>query len=221
MGQIPIKITTNETSSNRSPRPANGHTGAPVRSKKRVLFWLLLILIIIEAGIIAYLYISNTTPAYYSLIPKNSISVIYFNQSSLRDLIGGRPDWAPLISAEQIFSDFLNKNGLSADEITSILEDKMALVWLPAAGQDSPPEWLFLATLNKSPAEASSIIEKAEKSLKQNFNLNSETYRQIEITQIEPLSQSYSGFYFAQPENLFILSNDDQTIKSTVDKALK
>jgi len=122
--------------------------------------------------------------------------------------------------SEQYLSDFMAKNNLDMVEIGSLFEDKMALILLPTESSGKP-QWLYLAVIKKSPAEVSPIIDDAEKNLKQNYNLISDVYRQIEITQIKPLDEDSIGVFFAQPGNLFILSNDNQTIKNTIDKALK
>ncbi len=216
----------------RGSRPApkmpilNPSGSAPTSSKKkiRLCFWLLTLLILIETGALVFLFLTRPASPYQSLIPAESVSVIYFNQSSLTELTKSlqesQSDWPPLAYFKQIIEGFSDKANLKITELQPLFADKMALIWLP--GTDNPsPQWLWLATRKLADAEFEATLEKAQKNLKQNFNLLSEVYRQNTIITIKPLNQDYSNLYFTRLKNLFLLSNNVQAIKNTIDKALK
>ncbi len=228
MNRIPVKINPVE-----SDRNSLAHSNAPSQNgkkdnfskpKKGLFFWLLLVFALIEASAIVYLFLTNITPPFYSLIPQDSVSTIYFSQSSLSSLTKSLKNsgfgWAPFNLAEQNVSDFFTKNNLNINEVKSMLEDKMAFILL-SSNQQNRPQWLFLANLKKSLPEAATIIEKTKKNLKQNFNLVSEMYRQIEIIEIKDLNKNSNGIYFAQPNNLLILSSDITALKNTIDRSIK
>lgn len=229
MEQIPIQIKTKQSDDSRTMRSnnidLNNKESHSKKTGKGFFFWLLLVIVMVEAGAITFLYFINTTPPFYSLLPSNPTITAYFNQSSLNSLLQTLKNsqttvWLPFASANQSLSAFLAKNNINAAEISSILEDRMSLALLTPSTGDKPI-WLFFATVKNSPDEVASIIKKAERDLKQNFNLVSDTYRQIDIEEIKPLDQNQNSIFFAQPNNLFLLSNDSQTLKDTIDKALK
>jgi hypothetical protein len=112
-------------------------------------------------------------------------------------------------------------------ENASTTDNQTQLISKPAStGQSEiiqPPSlnWLVMATLKANDDKFNKFREQAEKALKQNYNLIFETYRQIKITQIKPLNQKPEGLYFAEIKNYFILTNRQETLKETIDKAIR
>jgi hypothetical protein len=228
MNKIPIKINPAESDKNQSipfhNLSQNGKKISQLKPKRGLFFWLLIVFAFIEAGGIAYLFLTNVTPPFYYLIPQDSASTIYFSQSSINSLTKSLKDshfdWAPFNITEKGFSDFLTRNNLNLTDINSILEDKMVLILLPAS-QQGGLRWLFLANIKKSLPDVLTVTEKTKKNLKQNFNLTSEMYRQIEIIEIKNFNQNSNGIYFALPNNLLILSNNITALKNTIDRSVK
>lgn len=224
MSLIPIKInkkTDPEADRLNAARAAKKNRSKPGR---KFLLWLVIIIAIFEAGIISFLLLYNTDDHFEPLIPNESVSVIYFKQSSLgsltRSLNDRESNRLPINLEPQIFFDFMDKNNLDANQIKSFIKDEMALILLTGNDQANP-RWLLLGGLNESSANFKIVLENAAKSLKRDFNLISEIYRQIEIIQAKPLDKDHPGAYFAQPKNLFILGNDPKAIKEVIDKALE
>lgn len=223
--QIPVKIKKvigqkNQSAAGTANLNKNGSTTTRPARRIRFYVWLLLLLVLVESGMIVFFFLTKTAAPYQSLMPTESVSVIYFNQSSLANLIESQSDWPPLAYFKQIIEGFSDKAGLKIVELQPLFMEKMVLVLLPEPDKASP-QWLLLATQKITDAEFEANLEKAQKNLKQNFNLISEVYRQNTIITIKPLNQDYNNLYFTRLKNLFLLSNDVQTIKNTIDKALK
>jgi len=210
------------------PKPSNsiqnGSVPASYKRKAHFKIWFLLILIIIESSFIAFFFLTRPVNPYQALIPTQTVSTIYFNQSLLANLANSlkesQYDWPPLTSFNQDLERFFNQADLKMGELQPLFENQMALILLPKTDK-IPIRWLLIATKRVNEDEFGSFLDQAEKKLKQNFNLVAEVYRQTDITTIKPLNQGYQSFYFAHLKNLFLLSNDAQTIKETIDKALK
>ena len=227
--QIPIKIKRVVSQDNQSgPRMPNLNqsNSAPALAKKRkvrLFLWFLFILVLIEASIIVFILLTRPVTPYQSLIPAESVLTIYFNPSSLGELTKSLNEsqysWLPFTSLNQSLEGFFNQANLKISELQPLFKDQMVLILLPKSANLSF-RWLLIATKKVGDAEFESQLEKGEKNLKQNFNLVSEVYRQTTVTMIKPLNQG-NELYFAHFKNLFLLSNEVQTLKSTVDKALK
>jgi len=210
------------------PKPSNSiqNDSALLNYKRKARFkiWLLLILIIIEGGLLAFLFLTRPANPYQNLVPIQTVSTIYFYQSLLADLANSLKEnqygWPSLISFNQDLERFFNQADLKIGELQPLFEDQMALILLTKTDEISI-RWLLIATKKVSEGQFGSSLDQIEKKLKQNFNLVAEVYRQTDITTIKPLNQGYQNFYFAHLKNLFLLSNDAQALKDTVDKVLK
>ena len=91
----------------------------------------------------------------------------------------------------------------------------MALTINPSA------TWLILATIKVPDKVFQQARETAEQSLKQNYNLVNESYRQVAITQVKPLDQKQGSIFYGQARGYFILANNSNVIKETVDKIIR
>ena len=227
--QIPIRIKKETGQKNQlMPKPSNSiqNDSALLNYKRKARFkiWLLLILIIIEGGLLAFLFLTRPANPYQNLVPIQTVSTIYFYQSLLADLANSLKEnqygWPSLISFNQDLERFFNQADLKIGELQPLFEDQMALILLTKTDEISI-RWLLIATKKVSEGQFGSSLDQIEKKLKQNFNLVAEVYRQTDITTIKPLNQGYQNFYFAHLKNLFLLSNDAQALKDTVDKVLK
>ena len=191
--------------------------------KKRWLILLLMIIVLAEASWLAFLLFIKTAPPYQSLIPKNTVSFTYFNQSQLKELTSSLKNqnyqWPFSTDAPEILGQFLSKNGLNLDAISSLFKNQIALIILD---DNQPPlKWLVIAEKNAQDQEFTGQLNQAEKNLKQNFNLSSDSYRQIKISQIKRLDQNPNSFYYVQISDYFLLSNHLDTLKSTIDKIIR
>ncbi|MBU1102430.1 hypothetical protein KJ853_02125 [Patescibacteria group bacterium] len=197
--------------------------GAP-KKQRRFYAWFLLLLILLEAGIIIYAFFSRPALPYKNLIPDNAAATIYLNQPSLANLTKSLKDaqfvWPAFDDAQKSFSAFYSRAGLNLNELLMAFENQIVLVLLPET-EGSLPRWLALATAKTGQAGLETKIRNAQNALKQNFNLSSEVYRQIEITKIKPLEQNRATLYFAQVKNSFFLTNNLDLLQDTIDKAIK
>lgn len=231
MQPTPIKI--NKPSGGNEPaKPAkhvlnlNGSpTKPPTNIRLKKYFWLLLILIIAEGAVIAWLYLLKPVSPYQKLLPPNAVASSYFDQIALVSLLKSQktasPDWSPLAWGENALKDFLSQAKLDQPEqLLALFSDQMALAILPPAS-DASPTWLILASI-KAPADTFlQARDKTEQALKQNFNLASEPYRQIKISQVQSLKENANSFFYAQVNDYFVLTNNESLIKETIYKIIK
>lgn len=209
-------------------KPSNSiqNDSALLNYKRKVRFkvWFLLILIIAESSFIVFFFLTQPVNPHQALIPTQTVSTIYFNQSLLANLANSLKEsqynWPPLTSFNQDLERFFSQADLKMGELQPLFEDQMVLILLTKT-DEIPIRWLLVATKRVSENEFGSFLDQAEKKLKQNFNLIAEVYRQTDITTIKPLNQGYQNYYYAHLKNYFLLSNDAQALKETIDKALK
>jgi virulence-associated protein VagC len=169
-----------------------------------------------ESLIIAFFYYKQPDSPYLKIIPKKIIAASYFDQTELSGLLKSI-DLLPAVQlAKEDLKNVLNKAKIEfGGEILKIFKDQMALVILPNNGKSL--SWMILAQ-NKEGSEQISIIkERTEKQLKQNYNLTNEDYRQIQITKIQNLEQGPDNLYYASIKNYFILTNNLDSLKGSVD----
>lgn len=225
-----VRVKINN-SSGRNPRQtenalnlASGKTAGTPKKQRRFYVWFLLLLILLEAGIIIYAFFSRPTLPYKNLIPDNAAATIYFNQTSAAGLIKSLKDaqfvWPAFDDAQKSLSAFYSRAGLNLNELLMAFENQIAVVLLPET-EGNLPRWLVLAAAKTDRAGLETKIQNAENVLKQNFNLSSEVYRQIEIIEIKPLEQNRTTLYFAQVKNYFFLTNNQDLLKDTIDKAVR
>ena len=196
---------------------------AKIKFRRNLFFWILLALVLVEAGAIAYILILKPASRYQPLIPADAVSTIYFNYSGLNDLanslVNKQSAWPPFVSLAQNLADFFNRADIKASDIKPLFEDQMAFVFLPSLNDSA--KWILMATQKISDNQFKLQMDQIEKKLKQNFNLTQEIYRQITITEVKPLNQNYRSFYLAYLKNLFIFSNDTSVAKNIIDKILR
>ncbi len=228
MQPTPIKINKPSASGSEPTKPAKSVlnlNGSPARprqnSQVKKYFWLLLALIMLESAAIIWLYLAKPISPYFKILPRDLVFSSYFNQSSLLGLLkANQTSWPPLNWGAGALQDSFKKAQIEQPEqILKLFKDQMALAILLQT-TDETPIWLALASI-KAPADVfSQARDKAEQSLKQNYNLISESYRQIKISQIKPLEQSKNGLFYAQANGYFILTNNSALIKTTIDKII-
>ncbi len=211
----PLKNVLNLNSSLTKPQQSN-------RTKKYL--WLLLVLATLEGAAIVWLYLAKPISPYFKIIPRDLIASSYFNQSSLLELLkslkNDQTSWPPLNWADNALPELINKTRIEQPEqLLRLFEDQMALAVLPQKTKQSAT-WLGLAFV-KAPADVfSQTRDKAEQALKQNYNLINESYRQIKISQVKPLEQDKNSLFYAQIKGYFILANNAEVIKTTIDKII-
>lgn len=212
----PLKNILNLNDSPTKARTAN--------SGKKYL-WLLLALVAVEGAAIAWLYFLKPASPYLKLLPPETIFSAYFNQTALIDLLKTQKDanaaWPPLVWSDNALKEFLSQAKIDQPaQILPLFSDPMALAIL-SKSSGAGSDWLLLASL-KAPSDTfSQARDKAEQSLKQNFNLVNESYRQVEISQVQPLKKIQNSFFYAQTDGYFIATNNNDLLKSTLDKIIK
>ena len=178
--------------------------------------WLLLAFALIEAGGLVWLYLAKPISPYFKLIPPSAVVSSYFDQTSLIEILKSNASWPPITRGSGELKSWLARTKLDRPEqILKLFNDQMALAI------DRNSTWLILATVKVSSDVFQQAQDTAEQSLKQNYNLISDSYRQIAITQVKPLNQEEGRLFYAKVQGYFILANDSALIKTTIDKIIK
>src|SRR3989344_664758 len=207
MQPTPVKINKSSSGQNEPTKNIlnlNGSSGKPAPSDKtKKYLWLLLALVLIEAGGLAALYLVKPISPYFKLLPPNTIVSSYFNQTALAELVKKNTDWPPINWGNNELKTWLAKTRIEGPgQILTLFEDQMAL----AASPNSI--WLILATIRVSGNDFQQARNAVEQSLKQNYNLISDSYRQITIIQVKPLTQNKGSLFYGQARGYFMLAND-------------
>ncbi len=187
---------------------------------KRV-FWLPISSILILVGTLAvFLFLKPALP-YANLIPSR-VPVFYFNQGDMANLTGvlvkNNYAWPPFIWLKDSWQKLLADNKLEIKQISPLFKESMALVWPQSSA--SGPVWLLLAMKQASDNAFGTALEQMEKQLEQNYNLVLDTYRQIKIIGIKALAKNQPDIFYAQIKNYFLISNNSDFLKETLNKAI-
>lgn len=224
MATIPVKI--NRPAGRQEP-PANllNLTDSPVKTgpkkRGRKFIWLLLFLLLAEGAAIAWLYLAKPVSPYSKFFPEKNAAVVYFNQEELLELTGALQNKNSLwLQLKNNFQNAIAQTRLDQPkQLLELFDSQMALALLAAPSGQSA-DWLMLASL-KTPLDIfSRAREETENSLKQNFNIIHEAYRQIDITQIKPLEQGEDSFFYAQTGGYLFIADNDLVLKTALDKAI-
>jgi len=117
------------------------------------------------------------------------------------------------------FDNYLAEANLDfTGDIQSLFKKEMAFVLLPA-NQEVKFPFVLILEKEASGAKISQILEEIEPKLKQDYNFSSQTYRQIKITVLEPLTDS-SNYLYGQIENYFIISNCQNSLEKIIDSII-
>ena len=207
-------------------RTASQPPPAPLANKKNrprgMSFWFLLLLVIILTVTLAALLFFKPALPYQDLIPSAAVAVSYFNHELLADsakvLNDSHYAWPPFVWFKNAWQELLAESKVETKQVLALFDSQMALVWLPgSAGQ---LDWLLLSSKKVSDSAFESAFSPIEKGLKQNYNLVSETYRQVKTTELKSLGQNQPGLYYTQIRNYFLVSNNLNSLKETIDKII-
>lgn len=187
-----------------------------LNNKIKKYLWLLLAMVLIEGAGLAWLYLQKPISPYFKALPPNAIFSSYFDQTSLVKLLKNNIGWPPITWGDNELKSWLSKRKIGQPEqILKLFADQMALA------VDQNENWLILAMI-KAPSNVFQQAQyAAEQTLKQDYNLISESYRQISITQIKPLNQRRGNLFYARANSYFILTNSNEIIKATIDRIIK
>jgi len=195
----------------------NGSTSKLLSNNKiKKYLWFLLAIVLIEAGGLVWLYLAKPVSPYFKLLPPNIVASSYFDQAALLGLLKNNTSQPPIALGNSELKSWLAKTKIEQpDQILRLFGSQMVL----AIKENST--WLILAEI-KVPTDAfKQARDRTEQSLKQNYNLISESYRQITITQVKPLNRKEESLFYAEARGYFILTNDSDLIKATMDKIIK
>jgi len=171
--------------------------------------------------LVIFLFPKPTSP-YQDLVPVDARGVFYFNQerlsASLKAMAESGYAWPPFVWLKDNWQKLSANNKLEIKQIAPLFEPQMALVWLPSS--NGRLDWLLLVSKKVSDSVFESVLSQTEKELKQNYNPISEIYRQITITEIKSLSQNQPSIFYAQIKNYFLMTNDSDSLKGTIDKII-
>lgn len=186
--------------------------------------WLFLgigLFLIIIFSILGWWFFSFQKMAFADLIPEETVIFGLINQQELY------PQMAPLSQflrennfygpgAMDKLNDYFIQSQLSFQEdIQPLFKPEMAFILLPANSEISLPFTLLLEK-KSSTAQISQILDKIESKLKEDYDLSSQIYRQIEITILRPLSSTINYLY-SQVGDYFIISNSQESLEKTID----
>ncbi len=180
--------------------------------------------LIIVVLLVSWLIFSQEEMPFAGLIPQEA--VIF----SLIDQTGFYQQTAPFSqflkdsnfygqSVIDKLSNYLTEANLNfAKDIQPLFKKEMAFILLPANQEVKFP---FILILEKevSGSKISQILEKIEPKLKQDYNFSSQTYRQIRITILEPLTDS-SNYLYGQMENYFVISNCQNSLEKIINSII-
>ena len=221
MQPTPIKINKSPNDQNEPPKNILNLNVSPAKplpkNHLKKYLWPLLILVVVQSLTIAWLYLLKPISPYFKLLPRNTIVSSYFNQNRLIELLKNDPaNWPPITWGSGELKTWLAKTKIEQpQQILKLFDDQMALTINPSA------TWLILATIKVPDKVFQQARETAEQSLKQNYNLVNESYRQVAITQVKPLDQKQGSIFYGQARGYFILANNSNVIKETVDKIIR
>ena len=193
-------------------------------SKKWLYLSAFLFLVVIYLGVNYWFLVSQEKP-FNDLIPENAVVYSIVNQtefypqiSSFNKIIQENNSFIQdMIS--KINSSF-NQAGLSfSNDIQSLFKDQSVFIILPANSEASLP-FLVILERKEDLAKVSQILNIIESELNKEFNLYSQDYRQIKITKISPLSNSYYNYFYAQIERYFVISNSQESLEKMVDSII-
>jgi len=186
--------------------------------------WLFLgigLFLIIVFSILGYWFFSSQKMPFADLVPEEAIVFGLINQpelypqiASLGQFLEENNFYGP--GAINKLNDYFIQAQLSFQEdIQPLFKPEMAFILLPANSETSFPFALLLEK-KSSTAQISQILDKIEPKLKEDYNLSSQTYRQIEITVLRPLSLAINCLY-GQIDDYFIISNSQELLEKTID----
>lgn len=228
---LPINIKINRPKAN-EPNPEspnvldlnNQKDNAASKNPLKKYIWLMLVLLLSEALVIAAIYYKQPNSPYLKLFPNNLIATSYFNHSQISNLLKSLKNQGYNLSffnwTENEFKDLLAKAKIdSLDTILSIFQDQAAFVLLPGASQS--PSWIIFTSVKINNDQFAEAKDKIERAIKQNFNITDENYRQIQITKVQNLDQGPNSLYYAKVNNYFIAANNLDRLKESIDLAIK
>ncbi len=220
---LPIKIKKSVL----SPVASQPAAPAPPKRSRMVKSWVwwLLAAILAEALTLGYFLVwpPDCSP-YENLLPQEVAGVFYFKHPALTSLAENLTTqnyaWPPLVWAHEKAVSLLSKAppGL-AEQIAEYFQDDAVMVILP--GDAVPPNWLVLARQRVGEGKITAALTELKNDLKQDFNILEETYRYLTIIQIKPLNQENDGYFLVLAQQYFLLSNQRDLIKSTLDKIIE
>lgn len=186
-------------------------------------FWIFILCLAFLSETLFLIYkVYQPSSLFDSLIPPNAISVSYFDPASsletLNSLKQAGAAWPPLDWATNAQEQLKNRDQVELAQIPALFKNKAVLVWLPTdPDRNNRPRWLLIGQI-KNEEGLREAVNKAKTGLKQDYNLLSEDYRQIEITRIKPLSSEQGGVYFSQLKDYFCLASGADLIKKIIDQ---
>jgi len=226
---INIKINKSKDSQPGAESPSsnvlnlNNQPSNPLKNPLKKYLYLLIVLLAIEALAIAALYFKQPDSPYLKLFPKNLMAISYFNHPQISNLFKSLNNQEGGLSVfnwtEKEFRDLLGKAKIESPEtILSLFQDQAALILL--SGDKQPSGWMIFASIKVNSNQFNEAKDKAERTIKQNFNITDEDYRQIKITKIQNLDQNPNSLYYAKVNDYFIATNNLSRLKESIDLAV-
>jgi len=113
---------------------------------------------------------------------------------------------------------YFSQADLDFKDINSFFKEQIAFILMPDNSKDLFPFLLILENKEKL-SEFNQVLDRIELELKHDYNVSFKTYRQSEITILEPLSSSLAtnSYVYAQVGNYLIISNSYQSLVLMVD----
>ena len=224
MSKIPIKVKKGDSAEKVAEELKvdlrNGLKSEQKQPSSRWLFLSIFLLLVI-LGLAAGWFFSCQKMAFADLVPEEAVIFGLINQPELY------PQMAPLSQflrennfygqgAINKLNDYFIQAQLSFQEdIQPLVKPEMAFILLPANSETSFP-FIFLLEKKASTAQISQILDKIEPKLREDYNLSSQIYRQIEMTILRPLSSTINYLY-SQIGDYFVISNSQESLEKIID----
>ena len=200
----------------------------PAEQKQPSRKWLFLgigLFLIIVFLVLGWWFFSSQKMAFADLVPEEAVIFSVINQADFYQQVGPFSQFLKdnNFYGQSIidkFSNYLTEANLNfSEDVQSLFKKEMAFALLPA-NQEVKFPFVLILEREASGAKISQILEKIEPKLKQDYNFSSQTYRQIKITVLEPLTDS-SNYLYSQIGDYFIISNSQESLEKIIDFIIK
>ncbi len=234
MHNVPIKIKKGGHSLNQvaDELKVDLRENLSVGEKQPLNRWLFLFVFLFLAALIFVISwnLFFTNKAVFShLVPKEAVifglidqESLYNQTASFHGFLQERNFYG--YGAISKINNYLNQADLNfQSDFQSIFKKQFAFILMPPDAETSFP-FMIIFEKNQSLAKLEHILSKVEPNIKRDYNFSTESYRQITMTILKPISSVASGlpdlYAYAQIEEYFIICNSKQTIKALIDSII-
>ena len=186
-------------------------------SKKQLISVVFLFLTAIFLGYFISLFNGDE---FGKIVPSNAVIFSLIDQNAFYKQVSFSNNGQILAQ----LNSYLSQNNLDLEkDIQPLFENKAAFILLSF---DSETTFPFAAILKKKklPGGLDNILESLKPTLKKNWNIFPQIYRQVEVEVLRPVINFSSNlpdlYVFAQTRDYFIISNSEEAMKKIIDSIM-